>query len=93
MILVHNGGATSRAAAESMEGCAKNLRARVLAYIQRCGAGGATREQIEEALEMSGNTARPRVRELMKEGKIQTSLFTCKTKSGREAEVLVATGL
>jgi len=59
------------------------------------GDKGQTREEIAEKLELSGDTVRPRVKELLGEAKNWTDPLvrrngeTRKTKSGLSAEVLV----
>lgn len=89
----HNRTPTSVAAATSKVSDAATERARVYAYIASLGAVGATREEIEDALQMPGNTVRPRVWELMGNGghvaRIREAGFTRATRSGRRAEVLV----
>ena len=52
---------TSVAAAQSMAGeSAARLRMAVLAFVRGRGPMGATREEIERGLGLSGNTVRPR---------------------------------
>jgi hypothetical protein len=67
------------------------LREKVCEYIRLQGEHGATEEEIEEALLLSGNTCRPRVWELMKAERIEDSGATRKTRSGRYARVLRVT--
>lgn len=86
----HNHTATSVAAAESVRLAAGTLRTRVLDFLVACGDDGATRWEIEEALGMDGNTARPRVVELQRAGLVRDSGRTRSTPSGRQASVLVA---
>lgn len=89
--LPHNGTATSIAAAESVAPVrAKTLRSAVLAFIQARGEIGATREEIEHFLDVSGNAIRPRVWELIMAGEVRGTDKTRKTTCGRAAEVLVA---
>jgi hypothetical protein len=76
-----------------MSGAAATLRQRVLNHLRKCGSHGATREEMEDALSMKGNTLRPRCAELEARGLIQAAWFTRPTKSNRQAEVLVTTGL
>lgn len=63
-------------------------RARILAYLRACGEVGATDEQIQEALDLSGNTERPRRGELLTSGQVQ-AVGTRATQSGRQAAVWV----
>jgi hypothetical protein len=59
------GSATSEAAARRIEPTRLSKRELVYAYILSRGDAGATRPEIAEALNMSENTVRPRVCELM----------------------------
>lgn len=89
----HNRTPTSVAAAASKVSDAATERARVYIYLASLGAVGATREEIEDALHMPGNTVRPRVWELMGNGghvaRIMEAGVVRLTRSGRRAEVLV----
>lgn len=87
----HNGTATSKAAAKEIRPSADTLRTQVYEFIALCGENGATREEIEIGLEMSGSTVRPRVVELLRAGRIRPVPETTRaTESGRQAEILVA---
>ena len=81
-----NGTATSKAAAKAVPDAAK-LRACVLAAIADAAAG-LTREEIEAATGLSGNTVRPRVWELVRAGIVKPEGVR-KTQSGRAAAVIV----
>ena len=81
---------TSQAAAERIEPTAHTLRAAVLRYITSCGSDGATDDEIQHALSMTGNTERPRRRELEQAGWIYVSAETRRTAAGRKAAVWVA---
>lgn len=81
---------TSKSAADSIKTSAATLRAQVFDYIRKQGSHGATDEEIQTALSMSGNTERPRRGELEKSGKISAAEQTRKTSSGRQAIVWVA---
>lgn len=87
---------TSVEAAHSIDGAAAaSLRMAVLAFVRGRGAMGATREEIERGLGISGNTVRPRVCELMDEQqehgrKLADTGRRRKGLSGRAAAVLVA---
>lgn len=81
--------ATSLDAAQRIEPAAETLRRAVLDAI-RASADGLTDEEIQQRLEMSGNTSRPRRRELQKAGLVWDSGRTRKTLSGRKAVVWVA---
>jgi response regulator of citrate/malate metabolism len=80
-----NGTTTSKAAAKSVD--AATLRACVLETIE-AAAAGLTREEIEAATGLSGNTVRPRVWELVHAGLV-AECGTRRTASGRAAAVMV----
>lgn len=82
---------TSREAAKSIRPSAKHLRERVYAFIKSCGEYGAVDEEIQLALNMQGNTERPRRQELVLENppRIKDSGRTRATSSGRAAVVWV----
>jgi hypothetical protein len=83
---------TSRKAAIEIENRAPSLREQVYTFILEQGSRGATDEEIQIALRMSGNTERPRRRELEMEGRIGIGYYpqTRFTSSGREAVVWFA---
>lgn len=82
---------TTRAAAQTaIKPDAARLRGQVLAYIRSRGASGATDQEIQEHLDMSGDTERPRRRELQQAGLIVDSGQTRLTPSGRAAVCWVA---
>lgn len=66
------GSETSRAAARMMQrtGKAEMDRVEVLAYIRSAGAKGRTDREMQDALEMSGDSQRPRRNELAGNGRI-----------------------
>lgn len=81
---------TSRAAADELAEMRKNtLRAAVLAYISLHGPDGATDEEMQLALEMEGNTERPRRRELQLVGLVIDSGRRRLTTNNRQAVVWV----
>ena len=82
------GSDTSLLAAEAIQPSAGNLRQLVHDYIRR--SGGATDEETCEALDMAGNTVRPRRRELELSGQVRKTELRRKTRSGRLAVVWVA---
>ncbi len=75
---------TSREAAEAIAPKAKGLRAMVLLYLKR-SPDGSTAQDIEQGLDLSGNTVRPRLRELMQAGRVYDSGETRRLASGRKA--------
>lgn len=81
---------TSREAAKSVESISERDRKRVLAYLTQ-NKSGATDEQLAEGLCMSGNSLRPRRRELEKAKLIQDSGRYSLTHSGRRATVWIRT--
>lgn len=90
-ILEPTNAPTTRAAAQTaIKPDAARLRGQVLAYIRSRGASGATDQEIQDALGMSGDTERPRRRELQTAGLIVDSGKTRSTPSGRAAVVWVA---
>lgn len=66
------------------------LRERVYAYLRRRRGLGATDEEISHALNMSGNTARPRRIELEQMGKVHHNGSFRPTMSGRNAMIWTA---
>jgi len=73
---------------------AGSQREMIYRFIRFMADRGATREEIQDNLELSGDTVRPRVKELMGEAKgyveirIRRNGQTRKTHSGLNAEVL-----
>jgi predicted transcriptional regulator len=88
MSLIHNGTQTSIAAAEHAQSGAAVARQRILEAIRAASIHGLTREQIEVATGLSGNTCRPRVSELLAAGTIEEAGEIRRTTSGRAAKVL-----
>lgn len=86
----HNGTPTSRAAAKSVEGQVEYDRRMILQALQRAKSYGATDDELQELLSMSGNTERPRRGELVKQGLVAHSGFVRTTHSGRSAAVWIA---
>lgn len=70
----------------------EETRRAILAFIVDEGDFGATDEEIQIALKISGNAERPRRRELEKAGLINASSSTRMTTCGREAMVWVLAG-
>lgn len=81
------GSETSRAAAQSKSGAAATERERVYSFLYSQGQRGATDEEIANALHMSGNTERPRRRELVQAGRVVETEQRRRTESGRAATV------
>ena len=86
----HNAPAgTSRVAADRIAGHAKDLRARVLAFIVEQGPHGATDDEGETALRIKCQTYTPRRGELVALGLVVDSGRRRNTASGRPAAVWV----
>jgi len=87
---------TSREAAveKYKRGDARSQRERIFEFIRKSADTGATRTEIHYALDLEGDTIRPRVKELLGEAKgftttrIRRNGETRLTKSGLNAEVL-----
>jgi hypothetical protein len=79
----------SQDAADAVEPNAETLRAAVLAYVRSRGAQGATDDEIQTALGLSGNTERPRRWELWKTDLIQAQGWR-RNARGRKCAVWVA---
>lgn len=86
-----NSPVTRAAAGLAIRPDAARLRAKVFEYIKGRGGDGATDAEIQSALDMSGDTERPRRRELQQAGFIADSGQVRQTPSGRAAVVWVAT--
>lgn len=85
----HSDQHTSLQAATQITESAHTLRAKVLQFITDAGEHGATDLEIQTALDMEGNTERPRRRELVLMKKIRWSGQTRRTTSGRNAKVWI----
>ena len=86
----HNRTATSKAAAVAIEPTKGSLQWQVWIFIKRQLTYGATAQQVEVGLGVSGNTVRPRLRELEEMQLIRKTDQTRDTTSGRAAVVYVA---
>jgi predicted transcriptional regulator len=81
------GSKTSKAAAKSAQSSAQTTRAKILAYISKRGAKGATCDEIEAKLNLPHQTASARVFDLKKAASIRDTGSTRATRSGRQATV------
>lgn len=88
--LPHNGTSTSKLAADRMKPFAPKQAERVFEFIKSQGDHGATDEEIQTALKMSGNSERPRRHRLLQQGKVRDSKNMRPTESGTPATVWVA---
>ncbi len=73
---IHNGTASSKAAADRVRVFATGLRLQVENHIRKQGPRGATDKEIQAALQISGDTERPRRRELQQAGRITAAAET-----------------
>jgi hypothetical protein len=83
----HNGTRTSEAAARSLSNTAQQLAAIHALVLSRMD--GLTRQEIEDATGLGGDTARPRIWSLLKSGHLIQTEQTRATRSGRQAFILV----
>jgi predicted ArsR family transcriptional regulator len=83
--------ATARQAAFEVMPRTGTQRREILRELYRAGRHGWTRDEIAERLELSPNTVRPRVKELIDGGWVEASGETRPSAMNREAEVLVVT--
>lgn len=81
---------TSRKAAESVEPRTGTLRRQVFDFLNNRGLHGATDEEIETALAISGNTVRPSRGTLVDDGYVIDSGTTRKNRNGHDCIVWVA---
>lgn len=83
---------TSREARQKTQPIASKLARRVFEYLASRDTEGATDSEIEQALELPGNTERPRRRWLVTHGFVEDSGETRPTPSGCNAAVWIVTG-
>ncbi len=88
--LPHNRTATSKLAARLMKPFAGKQAERVFEFIKTQGDHGATDEEIQTALKMTGNSERPRRHRLYLDGRVKDSKNMRATESGTPAKVWVA---
>jgi len=81
---------TSRAAAKSVRGNARSMRAQVLGWFISRGEHGGTNDECEQALRMRTQTVTARVNELHRLGLLRDSGRRRKTRTGRRAIVWTA---
>lgn len=88
----HSGPKTSQQAAAEITTVAGRLRTQVYEFIVSRGEVGATDCEIQLGLELSGNSQRPRRRELVQGLLVRDSGRTRPTPAGRQAVVWVSMG-
>jgi len=86
----HSGPETSQIAAEAMKPHAETLRRKVLDLLRSVWPDGLTDEEIQDRLNMSGDTQRPRRWELVAVREVLDSGQRRRTRSGHSAIVWVA---
>ena len=79
----------SEDALKSVKPCIRTQRQAILEFLQQCGTHGATDNEIQDYLELDGNTVRPRRGELGALGKIRPNGQTRLTPKGRKSAVWV----
>lgn len=84
------GSETSKAAAGKMTTAATTQAARVYAFIVQRGLEGATDQEIQDGLGLTGDSERPRRRGLQKIGLINDSGKTRKSPAGRDSVVWIS---
>lgn len=84
----HNGTPTSVEAAESVEPVKGTMQWSVWRYVNN-RSDGATAQEIERGLGLTGNTVRPRLRELEAMHLVRKTDRTRETDSGRKAVIYV----
>lgn len=85
----HGGNAQSVAAHDSVRQAKDVLRAKVVSYVASRGPSGATCDEVEVALQLSHQTCSARFTEAKARGTLVPSGTQRKTRSGRNAAVLV----
>lgn len=85
--LPHNNTVTSKLAAQSMRCSAGAQQQRVLECLQQAGDAGLTDDEMQAALNLSGNSQRPRRRRLVELGLVADSQTMRKTGSSHAAIV------
>ena len=88
----HNGTLTSVAAARLIEPVAGTQGHEIMDFVRGRGREGATAEEIEMATGISGNSVRPRLVQLRRDGLIVDSGKVRLTRSKRQAVIWVAVG-
>jgi len=87
------GSDTSAAAANDIESSAPRMRQRIAEFLAGRGSHGATDEEIQKALNMPGNTERPRRVELLQRRLVLDTGMRRQTSAGRYAAVWAVTNL
>lgn len=83
----HKGNENSVKAHKKSLGKAEENRRMILAYLEECGANGATCEEMEHALKLSHQSLSPRCTELKAKNQVQV-VGKRPTRTGSPAAVL-----
>ena len=86
-MLPHNRTATSKLAARSMRSHAAAQQQRVLECLRQAGDAGLTDEEIQTALDLRGDSERPRRAKLVELGLVENAGVMRLTKSSHPAAV------
>lgn len=86
----NQGNLFSRLANESVSSDKERIRAKVISYVRSQGTRGATSDEVELALGLSHQTASARLTEAKAQNRLRLSGDKRKTRSGRNAGVVVA---
>lgn len=85
----HQGNVNSVAAHDSIKQHTQLLRAKVVMYVRNCGLEGATSDEIEKALQLPHQSISARLTEAKSLRTLVDSGRKRKTRSGRNAAVLI----
>ena len=87
---LNNSAPTSIAAARRIEPIVGTQRQILVEFVRGCGLDGATAQEMEVATGISGNSVRPRLVQLRRDGLIANSGRVRPTRSQRLAVVWIA---
>jgi hypothetical protein len=85
-----NGVWTSEIAARMAEGFRVNMENRIYAYLRDCGKNGATDQEIQDDLNIEGNSERPTRRRMERDRRVRRTTRWRPTRANRPAIVWVA---
>jgi DNA-binding transcriptional regulator LsrR (DeoR family) len=89
----HQGDIFSHMAHKSIINSKAALRAKVIRYVYEQGMYGATSDEVEEALGLSHQSISARITEAKADGTLIPNGMKRKTRSGRNAAVLITKGV
>ncbi len=93
MYIPYNKRPTSKASAKRIRPMVPGQKKTIFDLVLSVGRQGLTAEQISDETGISGDSVRPRLLCLEREGRIRRSGRTRKTKAHREAEIWEACGI